>query len=70
MTHRLPHIIYTLISSVMTAVMSLMSAGCASSEVSHSVPGFREHDIIGIDISAHNGDIEFDKVRDEGRRFV
>lgn len=54
----------------MTVVMTLLMVGCASSEVSHTVPGFREHDIVGIDISAHNGDIDFDKVKSEGIEFV
>ncbi|MBD5322409.1 MAG: hypothetical protein K2G27_00150 [Duncaniella sp.] len=70
MTTKLSRTILTAIASALTAVTALFTAGCASSEVSHSVPGFREHDIVGIDISAHNGDIDFDKVRDEGIEFV
>lgn len=36
----------------------------------HSVEGFAGYDIVGIDISAHNGDIDFEKVRDAGVKFV
>ena len=70
MIQKLPHILSMIVTSVLTSVLSLMMTGCASSEVSHSVPGFREHDIVGIDISAHNGDIDFDRVRAEGIEFV
>lgn len=70
MIQKLPHILSMIVTSVLTSVLSLMMTGCAGSEVSHSVPGFREHDIVGIDISAHNGDIDFDRVRAEGIEFV
>lgn len=36
----------------------------------HSVTGFADYEIVGIDISAHNGEIDFGKVRDEGVSFV
>ncbi|MDE6377369.1 MAG: hypothetical protein K2K72_01335, partial [Duncaniella sp.] len=36
----------------------------------HSVSGFADYETVGIDISAHNGEIDFNKVRDEGVKFV
>lgn len=52
----------------------LMLQGCRraarDSKVTHSVEGFAGYDIVGIDISAHNGDIDFGKVRDAGVKFV
>lgn len=52
-------------------ISSMIMAGCAHRDSTpHSVPGFKDHDIVGIDISAHNGDIDFDKVKEEGIEFV
>lgn len=36
----------------------------------HTVPGFSNHEIVGIDVSAHNGEIDFDRVKAEGIEFV
>lgn len=51
----------------------LLLAGCRQrpvGEMPHTVPGFSEYDIIGLDVSAHNGEIDYDKVKAEGIKFV
>lgn len=59
----------TILISVLA--MAIVIAGCSRTERStHGVAGFREHEIVGIDVSAHNGDIDFDAVKDEGIEFV
>lgn len=56
---------------LLIALITIMITGCSrSGGNTHTVPGFQEHEIVGIDVSAHNGDIDFDKVRAEGIEFV
>ena len=46
-------------------------AGCRRDRrAPHTVPGFSDYEIVGIDVSAHNGDIDFDRVKAEGIEFV
>ncbi len=57
-----------LLPAVLTA---MFLAGCGGREnPQHSVAGFKDHEIVGIDISAHNGDVDFKKVREGGIEFV
>ena len=55
-------------------ILLIASSGCRRQEnnrqTSHNVKGFAEHEIIGIDVSAHNGDIDFEKVKADGVEFV
>lgn len=57
-------------------LMLLMTAasGCRRNTTdtrdTHSVRGFADHEIVGIDVSAHNGEIDFDKVKADGVKFV
>ena len=51
---------------------ALLLTGCRHSgqKAPHTVPGFSDHEIVGIDVSAHNGDIDFERVKAEGIEFV
>jgi len=51
---------------------ALLLTGCRHSgqKAPHTVPGFSGHEIVGIDVSAHNGDIDFERVKAEGIEFV
>lgn len=56
---------------ILTLIMALAVAACSHrGQAPHTVPGFKGHEIVGIDVSAHNGDIDFDKVKAEGIEFV
>ncbi|WP_297059302.1 glycoside hydrolase family 25 protein [uncultured Duncaniella sp.] len=48
----------------------LLSACRGEDNSPHSVAGFKEYEILGIDVSAHNGDIDFEKVSKGGIEFV
>lgn len=48
----------------------LLPACRRSPKAPHKVPGFSDHEIVGIDVSAHNGDIDFERVKAEGIEFV
>lgn len=62
----------------LTLLALLLAGVCAcsrshssrSGSAGHTVAGFGGHEIVGIDISAHNGEIDFERVRDEGVKFV
>lgn len=52
-------------------ITTLLLASCnRNSNAPHTVPGFSGHDIVGIDVSAHNGEIDFERVKAEGIEFV
>ncbi|MCX4368844.1 MAG: GH25 family lysozyme [Duncaniella sp.] len=52
-------------------ILAAVMAGCRrDSRAPHTVPGFSDYEIVGIDVSAHNGDIDFDRVKAEGIEFV
>lgn len=60
------------LTSVLLLVL-LALVGCNRQEgnvTGHSVAGFKDHEIVGIDVSSHNGDIDFTKVREDGIEFV
>ena len=52
-------------------ILAAVVAGCRQDRrAPHTVPGFSDYEIVGIDVSAHNGDIDFDRVKAEGIEFV
>lgn len=52
-------------------IFVLLITGCGhNSNAPHTVPGFSNHEIVGIDVSSHNGDIDFEQVKAEGIKFV
>lgn len=59
--------------TIMTAMTCVMLWSCSprrSGSGVHDVAGFADFEIIGIDVSAHNGDIDFDRVKAGGIEFV
>ena len=61
---RLPLILLT------AAILILTGCRRRNADSSNAVPGFKSYEIVGIDVSAHNGDIDFDRVKKEGVEFV
>lgn len=58
-------------NSLLILLIALLSAACnRPGNTTHTVPGFSGHEIVGIDVSAHNGDIDFERVKAEGIEFV
>lgn len=59
-----------LLSVVILAVMTGCRRQGAAGVDRHSVSGFADYETVGIDISAHNGEIDFEKVKGDGVKFV
>ena len=67
---QLRHLAITLTTLSLLLLLPGCRRGARNGELPHSVEGFAGYDIVGIDISAHNGEIDFEKVRDAGVKFV
>lgn len=61
---------YIVRTAILATALLLSVAGCRRAPSSRIYPDPERYPVRGIDISAHNGKIDFDRVRESGIQFV